>query len=64
MIRPWVANAVILIASTVWVCNFIADIVVKDYVANEAINGMFALLIGGVIALRSKGGNGKGSDDK
>jgi len=62
MIRPWVANVVIVAAVVVWVGNFVADVALDGYVPNEAINGAFALLVGGVIALRSKG-NGKGGDD-
>jgi hypothetical protein len=56
MIRPAVANAVILVATAVWLTNFVLDVTVPSYQPNDSINGVFALLIGGVIALRDKSG--------
>jgi hypothetical protein len=58
MIRPWVANTVIVIATLVWTANFILDATVDNYQPSDAVNGVFALLIGGVIALKQSGDRG------
>ncbi len=61
MIPDWVMTSVILIATLVWLGNFLAAVFQKDYEASEAINAIMLALIGGLFALRK--GKGKEDDD-
>lgn len=54
MITPRVANAVIIVVTTVWVCQFIVSIVVPEYRADPQIHVIFMSIVGGSLALKSR----------
>lgn len=62
MIRPWVANAVLLLAALAWVTNFVLAAVRRDYVINESVNSVFLAIVTGVLAARIRK-DGKDDDD-
>lgn len=57
MIRPWVANTLILLAATAWFINFVLGAVRSDYVINESVNSVFLAIITGVVAARLHSGD-------
>jgi hypothetical protein len=69
MIRPWVANLIILMAASAWTMNFVLSIVRDGYVINESVNSVFLAVITGVIASKlhdkeKEDDEGKDTDDK
>lgn len=67
-LEPWVVNVILVLATLVWVGNFLAAVFRKDYQMSETINAVMLALIGGLFAMRKtkhdkdKGDN-KGDDD-
>lgn len=53
MIRPWVANLLLLIAALAWITNFVLSVIREDYVINESVNSVFLALITGIIAAKA-----------
>lgn len=54
---------IIAVVTTVWGVNFGAGLFIKDYTPDQAINGIFMAVVGGLFALgnRASNGNGNGS---
>ena len=61
MINPRIANAVIIIVTTVWVCSFVISFMLPEYRADPQINAIFLAIVGGSLALKSRKPT---SDDK
>lgn len=54
MITPRIANAVIIVITIVWVCQFVVSIVVSEYRADPQIHVIFMSIVGGSLALKSR----------
>lgn len=52
MITPRIANAIVVVVTIVWVCAFVASIVVPEYRADPQINVIFMGIVGGSLALK------------
>jgi hypothetical protein len=52
VISDRVAGAITIVVLVVWVCNFVADVFVKEYTPDPMINIIFATIIGGAFTLR------------
>jgi hypothetical protein len=57
VIPDWAVGVVVVAACVVWVGNLVATILNADYHANEAINATMLAVIGGIFAMRRKGGS-------
>ena len=53
-ISPRLRNAIIIVVTAVWALNFGAGLVVDDYEPDQAINGVFMGIVGGLFALASR----------
>jgi hypothetical protein len=42
---------VVALVSSVWAVNFLAGVVLPNYEADQAINGIFMAIVGGTLAL-------------
>lgn len=63
MIPRWLTITLVFIVSTVWVANIAVDML-SDYQANDAINGIFMAVVGGLVADYMHGhGRRRGTDD-
>lgn len=65
MIDETTRRVIIYLVSAVWAANFGAGFVVEDYKPDQAINGIFMAIVGGLFALGAKnnkngGGGGQG----
>lgn len=54
MISPKIANAVIVVVTVVWVCSFVASIVIPEYRTDPQITMVFMSIVGGSVALKSR----------
>lgn len=54
LVSPWVVNALLILAGIVWLGNFAAAVLVRDYRINEAINAIMLAVIGGIFSVRNK----------
>ena len=62
MIGNRTRTAIIYAVTAVWVANFGAGFFVEDYHPDQAINGIFLAIVGGLFALGKKDdGDGSGS---
>lgn len=52
-----VRTVIIGVVTTVWAVNFGAGFVIEDYKPDQAINGIFMAVVGGLFALGARGGN-------
>lgn len=52
MLPPVLAHTVIVIVTLVWLCNFLAPLLVPSYVADPQLNLVFMTIVGGALALR------------
>ena len=52
------ANAIIIVITTVWAVNFFAGVVVETYEPSEAINAIFMGTVGLLFAIKGRGGGG------
>ena len=61
MLNEKLANTIIGAVTIVWIINFGAVFVVKDYRPSESYNAIFLAIVGGVFALKNRnlGDNGK-----
>ena len=57
MLSERLANLVIIVVTLVWATNFAARFFVHDYQSSETINAIFMAIVGGVFALKAKGGD-------
>ena len=64
MIDETTRRIIIYLVSAVWAINFAAGFFVTDYKPDQAINGIFMAIVGGLFALgaRKNGGDGNGSN--
>lgn len=60
MIDETTRRVIIYLVSGIWAVNFGAGFVVKDYEPDQAINGIFMAIVGGLFALGARKGNGNG----
>lgn len=58
MLKNTTATWIVLTVTAVWVANFVASLLMPDYDGN-AINGIFTVIMGAVLAIKGKGDNGK-----
>lgn len=49
-----VRTAIIVVVTAVWAANFAAGLLVPDYEPDQAINGIFMALVGGLLAIGSR----------
>lgn len=63
MIPRSLATIIVALTTIVWLANFFAPFVIKDFKPDPAINGIYLAIIGGALALSrgGKGGGGNGS---
>jgi hypothetical protein len=54
VISPRIANAVIIVVTTVWVCSFVFSIVVPQYRSDPQITVVFMSVVGGSLALKDR----------
>ena len=62
MLSERLANLVIIVVTLVWATNFGARFFISDYQSSETINAIFMAIVGGVFALKAKGGNKEDHD--
>lgn len=62
MIDETTRRVIIYLVSAVWAVNFAAGFVVEDYKPDQAINGIFMAIVGGLFALGAKNNNKNGGD--
>lgn len=61
MLTDKTRTTVIAVVTTVWAGNFIAGLIpALEYEPDQAINGIFMAIVGGLFALGSRGGDGGG----
>ena len=60
MIDETTRRVIIYLVSAVWAVNFAAGFVVEDYKPDQAINGIFMAIVGGLFALGAKNGKNGG----
>lgn len=62
MLSPRTTTVVVVLVSAVWALNFGAGVALDTYETDQAINGIFTAIVGGVIALgKPRDGNGTGT---
>lgn len=54
MLGTRATTVIVGLVSTIWAINFIAGIVLPEYDADQAINGIFMAIVGGTLALGSR----------
>jgi hypothetical protein len=54
VISPKIANAVIIVVTTVWVSSFVMSAFVPAYRADPQINLIFMGIVGGSLALKER----------
>ena len=59
--RGGMLNLIATVVLVIWTCNFIATLLVDGYDGN-AINGIFTVVIGTVIAIKGRQAGGKSTD--
>lgn len=57
MVGDRTRTVIIGVVTTVWAINFGAGFVVDDYKPDQAINGIFMAIVGGLFALGARRGN-------
>lgn len=56
---------VVGVVTAIWAVNIMAGIILKDYEADQAVNGIFMAIVGGLLAAdRASRKNGKNGDDQ
>ena len=60
MIDDTTRRIIIYLVSGVWAVNFGASFVVEDYKPDQAINGIFMAIVGGLFALGARQNGGRG----
>ena len=54
MIGDRTRTVIIGVVTTIWAINFLAGLVVKGYEPDQAINGIFMAIVGGLFALGAR----------
>lgn len=54
MLSRKTTTLVVGLVSSVWAVNFLAGVVLPEYEADQAINGIFMAIVGGALALGSR----------
>lgn len=54
MLSRKTTTLVVGLVSSVWAVNFLAGVVLPNYEADQAINGIFMAIVGGALALGSR----------
>ncbi len=54
MISDKTRTAIISVVTAVWAINFLAGLSVPDYEPDQAINGIFMAIVGGLFALGAR----------
>lgn len=62
MIDETTRRVIIYLVSAVWAANFGAGFVVEDYKPDQAINGIFMAIVGGLFALGAKKNGDSGGE--
>lgn len=55
-------NVIAAVVLIVWCANFVASLLIKEY-DGSAINGIFTVVIGGILAMKSKSGRSDDEDE-
>ena len=55
MIPRKLSDLIVALVAIIWVCNFFAQFLVKNYQPDPSINGVFGAIVGGALALTQKG---------
>lgn len=63
MIDATTRRVIIYLVSAVWAVNFGAGLIVEGYEADQAINGIFMAIVGGLFALGARRGKSSEGDD-
>lgn len=67
MINPKTRTIIIWVVLAVWVANFSGGMVVDNYKPNEAVNGIFMIIVGTLFTMGGRGpggsSNGRRDDD-
>jgi hypothetical protein len=50
MLSRNMTKAVVIVVTAIWAVNIVAGIVSEDYVADQAVNGIFMAIVGGLLA--------------
>lgn len=56
MISSGARTVVIGVVTTIWAFNVLGGAFLPDYEPSESINGIFMVIVGGLFALKKKGG--------
>lgn len=51
MLSPKTTTLVVGLVSAIWAVNFLAGVILPNYEADQAINGIFMAIVGGTLAL-------------
>jgi hypothetical protein len=62
MLSRKMRTIVVLVVTGIWATNIVAGILMDSYEADQAVNGIFMAIVGGVFALGTRGGKGKDGD--
>lgn len=63
MVNDRTASIIIWLVTTVWAINFLAGLFqFKGYQSDQAINGIFMGIVGGLFALKARHGSKNGED--
>lgn len=50
MLSRNVTRAIVLVVTVIWATNILAGIVMDSYEADQAVNGIFMAIVGGLLA--------------
>lgn len=64
MLPKYLTNVIVTLVCIVWVANFFAQFVIKDYHPDPSINGVFGAIVGGALALTRRTGEGGETEGK
>lgn len=54
------STTIIIVVTTLWIVNFVCTLVVDGYEPSESVNAVFASIIGGLVAVGTKGSDDDG----
>lgn len=64
MLSDLTRTRVIAAVTTVWACNFFAGLFLPGYESDQAINGIFMVVVGGLFALNARASEKDDDDDE